>query len=423
MRHLEAWLGIAGLAALACGGQSRANEQTSSAGASGVTSNGGAGATSSNTASGNNTSANDTSGATSSSGAANAGAANGGAESRGGSNVTEGGGAGVAGVTGATAGAGGSPSVPYPSVKPSVGCGTDATQATGEFVKFTIQTSGTKDANCADKLAEGTSKCGAWSYPRDYYVWLPPNYDNQHAYPLVLQAPGCGGNGMQVFSLSPTNSTAGDSGVRGSVIRIGLTPPPNEVGHATNPNQGCFDDKEGDDSVEWPFYEALIDKLKTELCYDENRVFATGNSSGGWLANELGCRYAGNTAGYAIRGVAVSRGGLPTQPAYTPTCTNEPISGIWIDEVNDATNPFVTGDKVAIARAIQVDGCMTSYETAQFQDFPIGGGLPDNTCKKILGCSETSPLVVCQLPGLSHSGNQQYVNPGFAAFIKSLEAP
>ena len=126
-------------------------------------------------------------------------------------------------------------------VKPSLGCGKPALQATATFVKYTIPTSGTKDNNCADKL-NNVPKCGAWSVPRDYYLWLPPTYDNHHAYPLVVQAPGCGGVGTEVYSLSPTNG-ANDVGLGGSVIRVGLTPPPNSVGHGTNENQGCFDDK------------------------------------------------------------------------------------------------------------------------------------------------------------------------------------
>jgi len=420
MRNLEAWLGVLLFATAGCGGQSHANERghggaTGSGGALGVS--GSAGAASASSGAGNHAG-----GLTATGGAGSAGVANGGAESAGGSNLTEGGRAETAGAAGEAAG--GSPDVTYPNAKPSEGCGKDATQALGELVKYTIQTSGTKDANCADKL-NGVPKCGAWSYPRDYYLWLPPDYDKRHAYPLVLQAPGCGGNGTTVYSLSPLNSTL-QAGASGSVIRVGLTPPPNDIGHATNPGQGCFDDREGDDSVEWPFYEALLDKLKTELCYDENRVFASGESSGAWLSNELGCKYAGNTAGYALRGVAVTGGGLPTLPAYTPTCTNKPMSGMWIDEVNDPSNPFSAGDKIAINRAMQVNGCASDYDTArdtgQLVDFPIGDGRP--SCKKILGCAETDPLVVCQVPGLGHASSlDQYANPGFATYLKSFELP
>jgi polyhydroxybutyrate depolymerase len=328
-----------------------------------------------------------------------------------------------------TAGAsgGGAGGMPNPTdiskVKPSLGCGKDPMQATATFVKYTIQTSGTKDADCADKL-NNVPKCGAWSVPRDYYIWLPPTYDKQHAYPLVLQAPGCGGNGTQVYPLSPTNSTD-DAGVNGTVIRVGLTPAPNSIGHGTNENQGCFDDKEGDDSVDFVFYENLLDKLKTELCYDENRVFAVGNSSGAWLANELLCKYGGDTRGYAMRGVLTSQGGLPTEPKWTPKCTSAPVAGAWVYEIGDTTDTF-PAPKFAIARAMKANGCQAfDVDTAQLEDFPIGGAQPSSTCKRILGCpkSEPYPLIVCALPGTAHGSHDEVVNPAFAAFTQLLAPP
>jgi hypothetical protein len=200
------------------------------------------------------------------------------------------------------------------------------------------------------------------------------------------------------------------------VIRIGLTPPPNAIVHSTNPNQGCFDDKEGDDSVDFVLYENLRDSLKTELCYDDNRVFAGGNSSGAYLGNELGCKYAGNTQGYAIRGVLANTGGLPSQPQYEPTCTNKPMAGMWIHETLDSTQPF-SGNVFAINRAMVVNGCTASdYSTASFQNFPIAG-VADNTCKQILGCPAIYPLVVCAIPGTNHASHDAIANPGFSTFL------
>jgi predicted esterase len=328
-------------------------------------------------------------------------------------------------------GGGGSGILPDPddvlTVKPSPGCGKDATQAKGELVKYTLQTSGTKDPNCADKLQDNQPVCGEWSVPRDYYVWLPPDYDKTNAYPLVLEGPGCGGDGTNVYSLSPLNAVTGPSvGVNGTVIRVGLTPPPASIGHGTNPGEGCFDDKEGEDSVDLVFYETLIDKLKNELCYDENRVFASGSSSGAWLANELGCKYAGNTEGYAIRGVLANGGGLPTQPQYLPTCSKLPQAGLWLWETGDPSGPFIS-NKFAVARAMSVNGCAgTDYDAAKasgmLENFPIGNGKPDATCQRILGCMPQHPLVVCELPGSSHVSHDDVVNSAFATFLLTLEA-
>jgi poly(3-hydroxybutyrate) depolymerase len=265
---------------------------------------------------------------------------------------------------------------------------------------------GTKPAGCAD------SKCGPWMYTREYFVYLPTGYVNTKAYPLVFEGPGCGGNGQAVY---PLNNNADNT-----VIRVGLTPPPNAIGHATNPNQGCFDDKEGDDSVDWVFYENLWDKLAGLFCFDQNRVFSVGNSSGSWFSNEVGCKYAGDAV-HPIRAVMPNTGGLPDQPQYKPTCTTKPMAGMWIHEVGDTTNPF-TGNQYAISRAMGVNSCPGgNYAGAMWDDYPVAGSAP-MTCRKMRGCPELYPLVVCPLPGNAHGSHDNVANPGFSSFIKQFSA-
>jgi hypothetical protein len=299
----------------------------------------------------------------------------------------------------------------------TTGCGKDPGQAIGTTVMATIPTMGTKATSCAD------AQCGAWSYPRDYYVTLPVGYEKTRAYPLVLEGPGCGGTGIDVYPLSNGINGFSSNNVDNTVIRVGLTPPPNTIGHATNPNQGCFDDKEGDDSVDFVFYETLYDRLAGQLCFDKNRVFASGNSSGSWLGNELVCKYAGDAA-RPVRGVLVNAGGFSNDPKYTPTCTTKPMAGMWVYNLGEPTTQ-TSGDKLAIARAMKVNGCTigTTVETTQLDNFPIGGGMPETTCKKIQGCPDLYPLVVCERPGSPQTGNDDVVNPGFSTFIKLFENP
>jgi poly(3-hydroxybutyrate) depolymerase len=300
-------------------------------------------------------------------------------------------------------------------VVPTAGCGLDPAGLTpGQTVKGSIATMGAKPASCAD------SQCGAWSYDREYFVTLPTGYVKTNAYPLVFEGPGCGGNGQDVYPL--TDPTAGNAPNAGNtVIRVGLTPPPNAIGHATNPNQGCFDDKEGDSSVDWVLYENLYDKLAASICFDKNRVFASGNSSGAWFSNELGCKYAGD-ATRPVRGVMANVGGLPTDAKFVPTCTDKPMSGMWIDETMDPGNSFA-GDAVAIDRAISVNKCTGGdWPTTPTANYPIGGGKADTTCKQITGCPAPYPIVVCLLPS-SRTGNDDTANPGFTTFLKFFSSP
>ena len=321
----------------------------------------------------------------------------------GGGGAGSGGGAGVPSIDGCT---------DSPPVPAGTGCGVAPEQELGGFIRYDITT-------CGTKAADATGTPGPWTYDREFFVWLPPDYDPTHAYPLVLQGPGCGGDGKSVYPLTSNGNASAD----GQVIRVGLTPPPAAINHVFAPDAGCFDDHEGDDSVEWPFYEAVMDWLHTKLCIDPSLVFASGNGSGSVLANELGCSYAGHPE-YPIRGVLVNSGALPAEPEHRPTCSTAPMAGMWIHEINNVTWPFA-GTKDAVTRAIQINGCTqgTDYDTASFTDYPTGEANPDNTCRKLSGCPETHPLVVCPLPGTGRGSYDNIANPGFSTFILDLAQP
>jgi hypothetical protein len=353
----------------------------------------------------------------SSAGSGTAGAGAAGAAAASGASGAASGGAGTGSSAGGNGGIAGNP---VARAVPTTGCGADPGQAAGTMVPYTIETSGTKSADCADSV------CGPWTYTRQYFIALPVGYDKTKAYPLVFETPGCGGTGINGYTLNSLNNglPANDS-VDNTVIRVGLTPPPNSIGVATRPGQGCFDFTDGDNSVEWIFYEKLYDRLSGLLCFDKNRVFTAGSVSGGSsLANELGCKYAGDPK-RPIRGAMSSSGGLPQLEApVLPTCTDKPMAGMWVEQTGDANAPF-TNIEYAIARAMKVNGCTpgTGYDDATFEDFPIGGGNYDSTCKRIKGCPELTPLVVCPLLGTGHSTNESVANPGFATFIKLFEKP
>jgi poly(3-hydroxybutyrate) depolymerase len=355
-----------------------------------------------------------TGGATGSGGAATGGSTGTGGDSTGGTS----GSGGAVGTGGAATGSGGATdggptdmssdmttmTNDITKVRPTAGCGMAPT-GTGDQ---TIQTMGTKPTGCAD------SKCGAWSYPRQYNVVLPSGYVNTKAYPLVFEGPGCGGHEMDVYPLSLNGNNAGNT-----VIRVGLNPPPNTIGHATNPGQGCFDDKEGDDSVDWVFYENLWDKLAGQICFDQNRVFASGNSSGAWFSNEVGCKYAGD-ATHPIRGIMPNTGGLPSQPMYEPTCTSKPLSGMWMGDIEDPENPF-SNNIFAMNRAAKVNGCTTTYEQNMNDPFPIGGGNAANQCKKFKGCPDLYPIIFCTVDNKTHDSHENMAEPGFSTFLQMFQ--
>ena len=316
--------------------------------------------------------------------------------------------AGAAGAGGASVGGadGGTGVVDLTKVvSAGAGCGKDAPAALipGTLVQQTIMTMGVKRATCADAM------CGPWTDTREYYVRLPIGYDKNKPYPVVFEGPGCGGHGNNLYTIPTFDST---------VIRIGLTPSAYwQKYHATNPSQGCFDDKDGDKSVDWVFYEDLYDLLASTACFDRNRVFFGGNSSGAWLANEAGCKYAG-AAKYAVRGVMPNNGSLPTEPMYAPTCTDQAMAALWVRTNPDATDQFDTS-VFAINRALKVAGCIpagVTFSNAMFEGFPISAA-DATSCKRFTGCPDAAPLVVCTLAANPQTANQSTVVVAWPAFL------
>jgi hypothetical protein len=336
----------------------------------------------------------------------------------------------MGGSSGSGGGGGGAPTNDVTKVWKSDGCGKPA-PAGG---KVSIGTMGTKDAQCAAALG-GKPRCGPWGQPtcnwvdaqdnpveackselpRDHFLYLPDNYDNNKAYPLVLLGPGCGAPGSEVYDY---NDNAGNS-----IIRVGVSPANAQlVGHGTNPGQGCFDDKEGDDSIDFVHYEKLYDKLNAEVCFDRNRVFAGGNSSGAWWSNELGCKYAGD-ATRPMRGIFPNTGGLPSETQWKPTCSGKPISGIWVHSTGDMTNPF-SGNKYAIGLHMAANNCGgNNYDGATLENYDVPGR-PAGECKKIAGCPELYPLIVCALNlGNEHGSHDPTVNNTVSFFLQNIVKP
>ncbi|HEX2881373.1 MAG TPA: hypothetical protein VHO25_17715 [Polyangiaceae bacterium] len=338
-----------------------------------------------------------------------------GADQGGAGGAAQGGVAGAAGAGGVeTAGTSGSAGAvaDMREVVPSAACGVATAPDDGTY---NIEISGVK-TDCALAGCGTLPDDGEWSDTREYTLYKPSNYSNASPYTLVFLGPGCGGGSTNIYTYDNSDS----------IIRVGLSPSQNALiqsSHGTNPNQGCFDDKEGDDSVDFVLYEDLYDLLDTQLCFDKNRVFAGGNSSGAWLANELGCKYAGD-ATRPIRGIISNQGALPDQPAFMPSCTEKPLAGLWIKETGDTTHPF-DGSIFAINRAMSAAGCpeFTTYDTAEFENYPIGGSYMDTTCRRILECNSLHPLVVCPLNGGGHGSHEEIVNPAASTFLQSFLAP
>src|SRR5712672_646466 len=136
-------------------------------------------------------------------------------------------------------------------VKKSPGCGMPAPQADTAWHTYMVTTPMTRVGMLV----------------RNYYLKLPPNYDNNKPYRLIFQATNCTGCPTCVM---PFDTVAGAEGV----IQVALE-------RKDGIHGACFDDQ-SPMSVDYPFAEAADVELRQKVCFDEHRVFINGHSSGSW---------------------------------------------------------------------------------------------------------------------------------------------
>jgi len=128
------------------------------------------------------------------------------------------------------------------------------------------------------------------------------------------------------------------------------------------------------DGIDVAFFDALLADLSGRYCIDDDRIFSTGHSFGGYMTNRLGCSRAD-----VLRGVAPVAGG----PAFGGTCGGE-IAALLVHGTNDPTVEITQGMDARDAY-LAASGCsMTSAPT------------PPAPCAAYDGCSSASPVVWCE---------------------------
>jgi poly(3-hydroxybutyrate) depolymerase len=271
--------------------------------------------------------------------------------------------------------------------------------------------------------------------PRQFFVRLPADYDENKPYRVVYIGQGCGAQ-----KAGKTNTFAMFNEAQGGdeqAIYVGLSVPDN------NANPGCYDNNSGVQSQEWEAFELIHGLVESKFCVDNNRIFVIGYSTGGWLSNMWGCYFGGaNTpplsqpdvdAGrtmrkfapkWAIRGHASVTGSLPPNQ---PVPCNGPSAGFWLHDAGDKSNLIET-NIAALNLQLKTNGCQGDYQNGPkkpwgpAQQIP---GLEGEICQEYTGCpaevSSRYPLVFCTTNGFGHRDQPDKAIPGGTAFFKLMD--
>ncbi len=158
-------------------------------------------------------------------------------------------------------------------------------EAPGLTMGAPILSSGCETPTLATGVHNLSLEHGGWE--RNYVVSVPDSAVSQSlVHPLLIAMHGFGGSGVGMRSLISRHSEFEDGHVVLYPDGAGLT---NSVRGWNSGHPQCCGTALHDDVDDVAFLRALADSVAQKTCVDLNRVYATGFSNGGDMAQRLAC--------------------------------------------------------------------------------------------------------------------------------------
>lgn len=196
---------------------------------------------------------------------------------------------------------------PSPTSSGSSGAASDPTSGTdtGNVSATDASTGGTSDGTTGEPAGGCGKDPGAVDgtpqmimvdgTARQYILALPPGYDPDKQYPLVFAWHGRGGDGALARLYFKVEEASQGAAIFVYPYGLPLADMQNQTGWDLDPANEDF-----------AFFDALLADLNGRLCVDQQRIFSTGHSFGGYMSNQLGC-YRGDV----LRAIGLVAGGGP----------------------------------------------------------------------------------------------------------------
>ncbi|HEY7376247.1 MAG TPA: Ricin and poly(3-hydroxybutyrate) depolymerase fusion [Polyangia bacterium] len=273
-----------------------------------------------------------------------------------------GGGAGAAGTTGAGGAAGAAGS-------------TGSAGSTGDMDAGTMPVMPSAGCGKPAGLTSGRASIDVDGKSREYILYVPPGYDQNHAYKLIFGWHPWGGSAQQTQQMG----------------YFGLQTPSNGQAILVAPEGQDFQDgglgwgNAGGEDI--AFAHAMMDRFGAQLCVDQNRIFSTGFSFGAMFSFTLAC-----TAASQQRAIAPMAGNTQTSGG----CENSTRS-VGMMSFIGTDDSLLTVHRQAVQVFVQRDGCSTQSTTmspswcdgvaAQYQPC---------TCVQYTGCKSGYPVIACE---------------------------
>ena len=233
---------------------------------------------------------------------------------------------------------------------------------------------------------------GSWSVDvggeqRWFTVHIPPSYRRLQLRPTPLVLSFHGYRNFPLFQQV-------FSGLNGKADQAGfIVVYPKGTGSPLSFNgQGCCGDAHDQGTDDVAFTDAMLDKLEQHLCIDRRRVYVSGFSNGGFMAQRLACERSERFA------AAASVAGLLDPTGCTPA---RAIPMLEFHGTADETVPYAgqAGRYVSAEQAFAfwaaADGCSGESE--------ISDAHGDASCQRYTRCAGGSEVGLCTIREGGHT--------------------
>ncbi len=301
-----------------------------------------------------------------------------------------------------------SPTVTNPDatgVSPSAGCNKPipSGQLLAKYSPYTLHAPG-KTLDACFSVQE---------YDRQYFVWLPKDYDQTKPYRVTFLFMGCGDRNAAATATYKLMTADPKS------IYVSVNMPPEGLPPAGKP---CYDNTVGQQSVEWEFMGLVGSKIQQDFCVDQNRLFVSGYSSGAWISNMFGCYFAGKDpsrkfgADISVRGQASVTGG----PVLPDVQCGGKEAALWIHDSDDKENIIGGNSGTSLPRVLAVNGCTGGLNGPKA---PWGSTSAMNSvCQQYTACPPEYPVIFCATSTKGHSSQDDLALPTFIEFENMMNA-
>lgn len=286
--------------------------------------------------------------------------------------AANGGGGATGGTGGATASTNGG--TPGMSGTPGMGGASGGTNLGGN-----VGTGGSaQSAGCgkAAGLTSGKASIDVGGTMREYILAVPDNYDQNKAYKLIFGWHPWGGSAQQVAGGGYYGLESKANGEAIFVAAEGL-----EFG-------GSGRGWGNTDGQDLEFLAAMLERFRSGLCIDENRIFSTGFSFGGMMSFAAGC-----SSTSMMRAIAPMAGNIMVSGCEDGT---RPVAVMGFHGDHDGVVD-ISGGEAGRDAFIERNGCTTQTMPAQ-PDWC--DGLASNfqpcTCLAYQGCMAGYPVTWCE---------------------------